>query len=92
MVVLSIQKGLQNCYSDRKGMRILGGKVPFFEMCKFMKTIFRLILFVTALALGGWLGIIFLADFELLKTLVFFAICSVLGLIFHKIDSTLSKG
>lgn len=57
-----------------------------------MKKIFRFILFVTALAIGGWLGRIFLADFELLKALVFFAVCSLLGFVFYKIDSALSNG
>ena len=56
-----------------------------------MKKIFRLILFVVALAIGGWLGTIFLADFEPLKMLVFFAVCGVLGVVFHQIDKRITK-
>lgn len=56
-----------------------------------MKQIFRLVLFVVALAVGGWLGTIFLADFEPLKMLAFFAICGVLGVAFHQIDKRISK-
>ncbi len=56
-----------------------------------MKKIFRLVLFVLALAVGGWLGTIFLADFEPLKMLAFFAICGVLGVVFHQIDKGVTK-
>jgi len=56
-----------------------------------MKKIFRLILFVVALAVGGWLGTIFLADFEPLKMFAFLAICGVLGVAFHQIDKMISK-
>ncbi len=56
-----------------------------------MKKILRLVLFVLALAAGGWLGAIFLADFEPLKMLAFFAICGVLGVVFHQIDKRITK-
>ncbi len=56
-----------------------------------MKKIFRLILFVLALTLGGWLGTIFLADFEPLKMLAFFAICGVLGVVFQQVDKRIMK-
>lgn len=56
-----------------------------------MKKIFRLVLFVVALAVGGWLGTIFLNDFEPLKMLAFFAICGVLGIVFHQIDKRFTK-
>ena len=56
-----------------------------------MKKIFRLILFIVALAIGGWLGRIFLADFEPLKMLAFLAICGVLGEVFHQIDKRITK-
>ena len=56
-----------------------------------MKKILRLVLFIVALAVGGWLGTIFLADFETLKMLAFFAICGVLGVVFHQIDKRITK-
>ena len=56
-----------------------------------MKKIFRLVLFVVALAVGGWLGTILLADFEPLKMLVFLAICGVMGVVFHQIDMRFAK-
>ena len=56
-----------------------------------MKKVFRIILFITALAVGGWLGTIFLAEFEPLKMLAFFAICGVLGVVFHQIDKRITK-
>ncbi len=56
-----------------------------------MKKIFRLILFVLALSVSGWLGVIFLADFEPLKMLAFFAICGVLGVVFQQIDKRVTK-
>ena len=56
-----------------------------------MKKLFRIILFIMALAIGGWLGTIFLADFEPLKMLAFFAICGVLGVVFHQIDKRITK-
>ena len=56
-----------------------------------MKKMFRLVLFVLALAVGGWLGTIFLAEFEPLKMLAFFAICGVLGAVFHQIDKRITK-
>ncbi len=56
-----------------------------------MKKVFRIILFIMALAIGGWLGIVFLAEFEPLKMLAFFAICGVLGVAFHQIDKSISK-
>ena len=56
-----------------------------------MKQIVRLVLFIVALAVGGWLGTIFLADFEPLKMLAFFTICGVLGVAFHQIDTRISK-
>ena len=55
-----------------------------------MKKVFRIILFVAALAIGGWLGTIFLAEFEPLKMLAFFAFCGVLGVVFHQIDKKIS--
>ena len=39
-----------------------------------MKALIRILLFIAALAIGGWLGTIFLAEFEPLKMLVFFAV------------------
>ena len=56
-----------------------------------MKKMFRLVLFILALAVGGWLGIVFLADFEPLKMLAFLAICGVLGAVFHQIDKSITK-
>jgi fucose permease len=56
-----------------------------------MKTLFRIILFIAALAIGGWLGAIFLAEFEPLKMLIFFVVCGVLGVVFHQIDERISK-
>ena len=56
-----------------------------------MKKMFRLVLFILALAVGGWLGIVFLADFEPLKMLAFLAICGVLGVVFHQIDKRITK-
>ena len=56
-----------------------------------MKKIIRLVLFIIALAIGGLLGTIFLADFEPLKMLAFFAICGILGVVFHQIDKRITK-
>lgn len=56
-----------------------------------MKNILRLLLFISALIIGGWLGILLLNNNEPLKTLGFFAICGVLGLIFNYIDKNLPK-
>ena len=56
-----------------------------------MKALFRILLFIAALAIGGWLGIIFLAEFEPLKMLVFFAVCGVLGIVFCQIDKEITK-
>ena len=56
-----------------------------------MKKIFRLMLFVAALAVGGWLGTFFLADFEPLKRLAFFVICGVLGVVFSKINKGITE-
>ena len=56
-----------------------------------MKKVFRIILFIAALAVGGWLGTIFLAEFEPLKRLVFFIVCGALGPVFHQIDKRISK-
>ncbi len=56
-----------------------------------MKKVFRIILFITALAIGGLLGTIFLVGFETLEMLVFFAVCGLLGVLFHQIDKRISK-
>lgn len=56
-----------------------------------MKKVFRIILFIASLAVGGWLGTIFLAEFEPLKMLAFFIVCGVLGPVFHQIDNRISK-
>ena len=56
-----------------------------------MKKVVRMILFIAALAIGGWLGTIFLTEIEPLKILAFFAICVVLGVVFHQIDKRISK-
>ena len=56
-----------------------------------MKMLFRILLFIAALAIGGWLGAIFLAEFEPLKMLIFFVVCGVLGVVFHQIDERISK-
>lgn len=56
-----------------------------------MKKIIRLVLFIIALAIGGLLGTIFLADFEPLKMFAFFAICGILGVVFHQIDKRITK-
>lgn len=55
-----------------------------------MKKVFRIILFIAALAIGGWLGTIFLAEFEPLKILAFFTVCGMLGAVFHQIDKKIS--
>ena len=55
-----------------------------------MKKVFRIILFIAALAIGGWLGTIFLAEFEPLKILAFFAVYGVLGAVFNQIDKKIS--
>jgi len=57
-----------------------------------MKKIFRIILFIAALAIGGWLGMMLLSDFEPLKMLAFFGVCGVLGVVFYQIDKRFSKG
>ena len=56
-----------------------------------MNKLFRIILFIASLAIGGWLGTIFLGEFEPLKTLAFFVVCGVLGIVFHQIDKRISK-
>ena len=56
-----------------------------------MKKLFRIILFIAAFAIGGWLGAIFLSGFEPLKMLAFFALCGVLGVVLHQIDKRISK-
>ena len=56
-----------------------------------MKKVVRIIMFAAALAVGGWLGTIFLAGFEPLKMLAFFVVCGVLGIVFHQIDKRISK-
>ena len=56
-----------------------------------MKKLARIVLFIAALAIGGGLGARFLAEFEPLKMLVFFAVCGVLGIVFHKIDKRITK-
>ena len=56
-----------------------------------MKDILRLLLFINALIIGGWLGIWLLNNNEPLKRLVFFAICSVLGVVFNYIDKNFPK-
>ena len=56
-----------------------------------MKNILRLLLFINALIIGGWLGILLLNNNEPLKTLGFFAVCGVLGLIFNYIDKNFPK-
>jgi len=55
-----------------------------------MKKTFRLVLFIAALATGGWLGTVFLADFEPLRVLAFFTVCGALGVAFHQIDKLIS--
>lgn len=55
-----------------------------------MKKIFRIILFIAALTIGGWLSTIFLVEFEPLKMLAFFTVCNVLGEVFHQIDKIIS--
>lgn len=62
----------------------------FFKECDGMKKVFRIILFIAALAIGGWLGTIFLAEFEPLKILAFFTVCGVLGAVFNQIDKKIS--
>ena len=59
--------------------------------CDCMKKVFRIILFIMALAIGGWLGTIFLTEFEPLKMLAFFTICGVLGVVFRQIDKRITK-
>ena len=56
-----------------------------------MKKVFRIIMLIAALAIGGWLGTIFLDEFEPLKMLVFFSVCGVLGIVFHQIDKRISN-
>ena len=56
-----------------------------------MKNILRLLLFINALIIGGWLGILLLNNNEPLKTLGFFAVCGVFGLIFNYIDRNFPK-
>jgi len=56
-----------------------------------MKKVFRITLFIIALAIGGGLGIVFLTEFEPLKMLAFFAVCGVLGAVFHQIDEKMTK-
>lgn len=55
-----------------------------------MKKVFRIILFIAALAIGGWLGTLFLAESKPLKMLAFFAVCGVLGVVLHQIDKNIS--
>lgn len=59
--------------------------------CECVKKLARIMLFIAALAIGGWLGTRFLAEFEPLKMLVFFAACGVLGIVFHQIDKRITK-
>ena len=56
-----------------------------------MKNILRQLLFINALIIGGWLGILLLNNNEPLKRLGFFAICGVLGLVFNYIDRNFPK-
>ena len=51
----------------------------------------RSLLLVMALIVGGGLGAVLLPKFEPVKIILFFAICSVLGEVFCRIDQRISK-
>lgn len=51
----------------------------------------RSLLLVMALIVGGGLGAVLLPKFEPVKIILFFAICSVLGEVFYRIDQRISK-
>ena len=51
----------------------------------------RSLLLVMALIVGGGLGAVLLPKFEPVKIILFFAICSVLGEVFYRIDQIISK-
>lgn len=49
-------------------------------------TLLRIVLLITTLFLGGFLGTWMLKDYNILKVMMFFGSCSVLGVFIHKID------
>jgi uncharacterized membrane-anchored protein YitT (DUF2179 family) len=52
-----------------------------------MKTTFRIILLIIAIAIGGLLGSYLLVGYEIPKMLLFLASCIVLGQLFHIVDT-----
>ena len=56
-----------------------------------MKNMLRLLLFISALIIGGWLGLLLLTDNDLIKRLTFFAVCGVVGVVFNYVDKNFPK-
>lgn len=52
-----------------------------------MKTAFRIILLIIAIAFGGLLGSYLLVGYEMPKMFLFFASCIVLGQLFYLVDT-----
>lgn len=52
-----------------------------------MKTTFRIILLIIAIAIGGLLGRYLLVEYEIPKILLFIATCIVLGQLFYIVDT-----
>ncbi|MEA4972273.1 hypothetical protein SDC9_106525 [bioreactor metagenome] len=52
-----------------------------------MKTTFRIILLIIAIAIGGLLGRYLLVGYEIPKILLFIASCIVLGQLFYIVDT-----
>ncbi len=46
----------------------------------------RIALVIVTFCLGGFLGTWILRDYNILNIMIFFCICSVLGMLIHKID------
>lgn len=55
-----------------------------------LKRIFRLLLLVIAIMIGGILGYILLTGFEIYRMCVFGVACIILGRAFHTIDKIIS--
>ncbi len=55
------------------------------------KTIFRVILFILAITIGGILGKLLLVGFEPIKISLFAIICGVSGYVFNAIDKHLNE-
>ncbi len=56
-----------------------------------MKKTLRILLFVFALVIGGFLGWYLLSGYELTKMLIFVIACILLGYVFHEVDKKLNE-